>query len=122
MTIAERKAREAYDRANPWLPLSKMSPEFHGRVCELRMTMFSAPQEMGFRRYFFDGEHWYQINPPRQLSPYEAVVEFRPRGPILPPARQRSVIEQSDGKYEYRGGKLFKKPKRYKLFWRADDA
>lgn len=33
MTIAERKAREAYDRENPWRPMSEAKPD--GTVCEL---------------------------------------------------------------------------------------
>ncbi|MBL0935526.1 MAG: hypothetical protein IBJ07_12350 [Rhizobiaceae bacterium] len=121
MTIAERKAREEYDRANPWRPLREMTTDLYGHICELRVSMYNTFEDMGLRRFFYDGEAWYQIEPPRKLYRYEPIVEFRSRGIVLSKWRQRSVIERSDSKYEWRGGRMYEKPKKYKLYWRADD-
>ena len=41
MTIAERKARAAYDRENPWLSISTAQPS--GMICELRGATSADP-------------------------------------------------------------------------------
>lgn len=120
MTIAERKAREAYDRENPWLSISTAKPS--GMICELRGSYFGGPVDYGKARFFLndDGE-WYQIEPARHM--YRAgLMEYRPTGFTLSSDRQRSVIRRAAyGTHEWRGGRYYRKPKQYKLYWRADD-
>ncbi|MER8882612.1 hypothetical protein [Mesorhizobium sp. M0816] len=116
MTIDERRERERLERENPWRPIGEAKPD--GSICELRMNNLT---ELGRHRFFLHEGRWFRIEPPG-VSYYEGLVEFRPTGFTISKDRQASVIERSDGRFEYRGGELYRKPKRYKLYWRADDA
>ena len=120
MTIAERKAREAYDRENPWRPITTAIPS--GMICELRGSYFGAAADFGLQRFFLnDDGQWFKIEPPQRMGGYR-FMEFRPTGTTLSPNRQRSVIHRAEhGRYEYRGGRLYRKPKQYNLYWRAED-
>ena len=120
MTIAERKAREAYDRENPWRPIRQAKPG--PDICELRGSYFGAATDFGLRRFFMhDDGHWYEIERPGRMSGWR-FMEYRPTGFSLSPERLRSVIRRAEyGTHEYRGGRFYRKPKHYKLYWRADD-
>jgi len=120
MTIAERKAREAYDRENPWKPRTIATPS--GIICERRGSYFGAATDFGHQRFFLnDDGHWYKIEPPQRMSGWR-FMEWRSTGTQLSEHRQRSVVRRAEyGTHEYRGGRLYKKPKQYKLYWRADD-
>lgn len=120
MTISERKAREAYDRENPWRPVAEAKPG--PDICELRVSDAVGLTDMGNARFILheDG-NWYQIEPPRR-GPFFRITEFRPTGSTLSAHRLRSVLRRAEyGTHEYRGGRLYRKPKAYKLYWRADD-
>ena len=121
MTIAERKAREAYDRANPWQSTASAKPS--GMICEMRTSDFVGTTDFGKSRFFLaEDRHWYRIDPPQQMSNWERLTEFRPTGVSLSPERQRSVIRRAQNDpFERIGGRLYRKPKSYKLYWRADD-
>ncbi|KQZ25834.1 hypothetical protein ASD50_20640 [Mesorhizobium sp. Root552] len=149
MTIAERQAREAYDREHPWRHISTFTEDMFGMICELRLSydrehpwrhistftedMFGMICELrlsyqgmatdqGHRRFFRTNDGWYQIEPPEELWRYAPIIEWRPTGTRLAEHRQRSVIRRAEyGTHEYRGGRLYRKPKSYKLYWRADD-
>ncbi|MBA8820683.1 hypothetical protein BRY73_23915 [Ochrobactrum sp. P6BS-III] len=66
-TIAERKARLAYDKAHPWLPVSEAS--VNGAVCELQFSDMVGHIDSGHRRFVLLGldrwklQVWWQINP-----------------------------------------------------------
>ena len=123
MTIAERKAREAYDRENPWRQIATITDDMIGMICELRTSYHGTATDQGHRRFFNDRNDWHQIEPPAKLWTWSPIIEWRPTGTRLAEYRHRSVIRRAEyGSYEYRGGRLYRKPKQYKLYWRADDA
>jgi hypothetical protein len=63
VTIAERKAREAYDRLNPWRPMKEPRPD--GTVCELLFSDIVGSFDADQRRYFLDTSgDWYSLDPP----------------------------------------------------------
>jgi hypothetical protein len=67
VTIAERKAREAYDRENPWRPMADAQPD--GRVCELPFNAVAGDFACEGHRYFLDHDgNWYRIDPPARVS------------------------------------------------------
>lgn len=119
MTIAERRTREEYDREHPWQPVSlaKPGPE----ICELRISDTVGLTDCGRARFFLhDDRRWYQIEPPAEM--WSRVTEFRQTGSMLSDHRRASVVHRAlDRDFEYRGGQLHRKPKPYKLFWRAED-
>lgn len=120
MSAFERIAREAYDRKNPWRLISEAKPG--PAICELRTNDMVGLTDFGRARFILhdDGE-WYRIEPPERIWK-DRLVEYRPTGTQLSLSRIRSVVHRAkQGKYEYRGGVLYRKPKAYKLYWRADD-
>ncbi|RUV28441.1 MULTISPECIES: hypothetical protein [unclassified Mesorhizobium] len=121
MTIDERRERERLERENPWRPIGEAMPD--GMICELRMSNLT---ELGRHRFFLHGDaRWYRIDPPQKINPYvELLVEYRPTGVTLSKHRRENAVwlAEEGGRYEYRGGELYRKPKPYKLYWRADDA
>jgi hypothetical protein len=120
MTIAERRAREEYDRKNPWLPIGEAQED--GSICELRVSHHGAAADMGAARFFLHEGKWYRIEPPKVVHRFEPLVEYRSTGFTIAKHRMRSVIARAEyGTYEYRGGRLYRKPRQYKLYWRADD-
>lgn len=122
MTIAERKAREAYDLENPWRPLSEAISD--GMICELRASDMTGLTDFGRSRFFLDQDGtWYRIEPPRACNRWiDHLTEFRPTGVKISTDRQASVISRAENRAgEYSAGRWFRKPKPYKLYWRADD-
>jgi hypothetical protein len=66
ITIAERNAREAYDRTSPWRPMSKAKPD--GTVCEPLFCDLVGSYDADPRRYFLDhGGNWCRIDPPEKV-------------------------------------------------------
>lgn len=115
MTIAERKAREAYDRDHPWRSLNDVKAADIGMICEVRFSFHGAATEQGWRRYFTTGAGgWFQIDPPSRLRPWGLPMDFRSTGVGLSESRIRSIIARSD--QPGRRGR-----KRYELYWRSDD-
>ncbi|MEQ1955992.1 hypothetical protein [Mesorhizobium sp. CN2-181] len=119
MTIAERRAREEYDRENPWRPLAEAVED--GSICELRMSNAGEPTDLGAARFTLRDGAWYRIEPPKVMSRFDLLVEFRPTGFKLASHRLHSVVARAErGTHEYIGGKLYRKPKPYKLYWRSE--
>jgi hypothetical protein len=61
MTIAERKARQAHDRENPWRPMSEKPPV--GLICDLLFNDMVGDFPAEDLRFFLgsDGE-WHRID------------------------------------------------------------
>lgn len=92
MTIAERKAREAYDRENPWRPMDDAQPD--GTVCELLLNDMVGCFEADAGRYFLDHDgRWYRIDPPALcwLTP----INWRPAFARLTTERRHFLKQQS---------------------------
>lgn len=134
MTIAERKAREAYDREHPWLPIAKASREPEGTVCELRHSVADGGvDDFGSARFFLHNNgQWYRIDPAgKQWSSH--LVEYRPTGELIGKGRRDLVLMRADNGYvgdddkgdpiylEYRGGRTVARPAPYKLYWRSGE-
>ncbi|KQT03195.1 MULTISPECIES: hypothetical protein [unclassified Rhizobium] len=92
MTIAERKAREAYDRANPWRPMSEA--EADGTICELQFSDMVGSFDADSRRYFLTATgDWFQIDPPAQV--YKPPMNWRPAQLKMSLERRAVVIRES---------------------------
>ena len=92
MTIAERKAREAYDRLNPWRPMPEARPD--GTVCELLFNDMVGCFDAAPGRYFLDHDgRWYRIDPPGR--PLRTVVNWRPAFARLTPERRHHIKKQA---------------------------
>ena len=92
MTIAERKAREEYDRANPWRPIRQAKPD--GTVCELLFNDMVGSFDADAYRYFLEHDgRWYRIDPPGLcfLSP----MNWRPAFARLTPERRHFLKQQA---------------------------
>ena len=114
MTIAERKAKESYDWAHPWRSIADAGPEDIGMICEARLSFHGAATEQGRRRYFTDGEGWFQIDPPSKFPPWALPMDFRSTGVRLSEHRMNLLIRRSDWRNPP------PRRRRYELFWRAD--
>lgn len=84
-TIAERKARLAYDRANPWTPVSQAVID--GTVCELLFNDIAGNFDGGNRRFVFVKENrwgfqrWVCVND--RYTPSCRPCGFRPTDHVL---------------------------------------
>lgn len=93
MTIAERKAREARDRENPWRSLS--SAKADGTICELRFNDMAGDFPVD-HHYFLDSDgEWYRISPPEKVS-WPRPIEWRPAYVQLTPERRSYIKRQSE--------------------------
>lgn len=92
MTIAERKAREAYDRMNPWRPMHEAQPD--GTVCELLFNDMVGDFPVEDQRYFLDGGNWYRIDPPGRVS-WPRPINWRPAFVRLTPERRHYIKKQA---------------------------
>jgi hypothetical protein len=92
MTIAERRAREEYDRLNPWRPLCEAKPD--DTVCELLFCDLVGSFDADPARYFldFDGD-WYRIDPPAVVFP--PPMNWRPAFAKLTPERRHYLKKQA---------------------------
>jgi hypothetical protein len=93
MTIAERKAREAYDQLNPWRPMSEAKPD--GTVCDLLFCDLVGSYDADPRRYFLDtGGNWYRIDPPGKV--FNTPINWRPAYARLTPERRNYLRKQAE--------------------------
>ncbi len=91
MTIAERKAREAYDRANPWRAMPEAKAD--GTVCELLFNDMVGCFDADPGRYFLDDGHWYRIDPPGRCA--FTPINWRPAFARLTPERRHFLKQQA---------------------------
>ncbi|TIU80482.1 MAG: hypothetical protein E5W13_03105 [Mesorhizobium sp.] len=87
MTIAERQAREAYDRENPWRPMNT-AVIGDGLICELLFNDMVGDYNSPGYQYFLDNDgHWYRLDPPSVI--YESPpMNWRPAYVRLTPERR----------------------------------
>jgi hypothetical protein len=84
MTIAERQAREAYDRENPWRPMDTAPKD--GLICELLFNSMVGHFQTETFTYFQDADgDWYQVEPPERV--WQPPINWRP-------ARVKLTIER----------------------------
>lgn len=77
MTIAERKAREAYDHENPSRPITEAKRD--GTICELLFNYMAGNFDAEAYRYLLDpGCDWYRIDPPARVYPWPSPMNWRP--------------------------------------------
>ncbi|PLT98059.1 hypothetical protein BMJ34_15695 [Sinorhizobium medicae] len=87
MTIAERKAREAHDRENPWRPMSEAR---EGIVCNLMFNDMAGHHPIEERTYFLDMDgHWYCIEEPDPL--WSKPISWRPAYVHLRPTKKSEI-------------------------------
>jgi hypothetical protein len=85
MTIAERQAREARDKENPWRPMHKAKPG--GLICELLFDDMAGHFETEEKQYFLDHDgSWYRLDPPERI--YPVPMNWRPAYVQLTPERR----------------------------------
>jgi hypothetical protein len=93
MTIAERKAREAYDRENPWRPMKDARPD--GTLCELLFQDMVGSYDADDTQYFITASgDWYRLNPPTRV--FNRTMNWRPARVKLTPERRAVVIRQAE--------------------------
>ena len=99
MTIAERRAREEYDRLNPWRPMCEAKPD--GTVCELLLNDAAGSFEAEAYRYFLDPDgNWYRIDPPGRVWPWPRPMNWRPAFAKLTPERRHYLRQQAKRHFE----------------------
>lgn len=96
-TIAERKARLAYDRDHPWVPVSEAVID--GTVCELQFTDMTGNFDGGERRFVLIREtrwgflEWACIT---DRKPHWGRVQaFRPTDKILSKSEMTRLMRRS---------------------------
>ena len=95
MTISERKAREAYDRLNPWRPMQDAQPD--GTICELLFSDMVGSFDADQRRYFLDASGtWFCIDPPGKV--FSAITNWRPAWVRLTPERRNIIKKRTQRK------------------------
>lgn len=93
MTIAERQAREVYDRLNPWRAMTDAKPD--GTVCELLFNDLVGCFDADPGRYFLDHDgHWYRIEPPKRVCGPRP-INWRPAFARLAPERRHYLKQQA---------------------------
>ncbi|AOF91985.1 hypothetical protein [Sinorhizobium sp. RAC02] len=99
MTIAERKARETYDRANPWRPMKEAKPD--GTICELLFSDLVGSFDADQRRYFLDASgDWFCIDPPERISRIiTKVTNWRPAWVKLTAERRNLIKTRSERRF-----------------------
>ncbi|PRD40438.1 hypothetical protein C5748_27045 [Phyllobacterium phragmitis] len=93
MPISERRAREAYDKLNPWRP--RVEAVADGAICELQFNDMAGPFDGGEKRYFLDeGGDWYRISPPERVWPHPMC--FRPAAGKLTSDQMHQIKQATD--------------------------
>jgi hypothetical protein len=94
MNVEERRAREEYDRLNPWRPMSDAKPD--GTVCELLFNDMVGYFDADAFRYFLDHDgNWYRIDPPSRVLPSPYPMNWRPAFAKLTPERRHYLKKQA---------------------------
>lgn len=97
-TIAERKARIAFDKANPWRPVSEACVD--GAVCELQFSDMVGHIDSGHRRFVLLGldrwkrQVWWQINPVESVI--ARPMSFRENGAKVTEEKLRRLHRLAD--------------------------
>ena len=92
MTIAQLKARQAYDRMNPWRPMPDAKPD--GTVCELLFNDMVGCFDADPGRYFLDHDgRWYRIEPPGACP--RIAINWRPAFAQITPERRHHLKQQA---------------------------
>lgn len=103
MTIAERQAREAHDRENPWRPMSTAPRD--GTICELLFNDMAGEFSGDGQRFFQDSYgDWWRIDPPREVNLRPAPINWRPAHVRLTPERMaylKKAAKRSIGDPDY---------------------
>lgn len=101
MTIAERREREAYDRAHPWRPMSEAIVN-DGVLCEI---LFSDLETSRTRLYFLgEDDEWYRVDPPEQIRlgfgwySGRNPMNWRPTNRKLTPAKRAEIIRAANSR------------------------
>ncbi len=89
--IDERRAREAYDKANPWRSMAEGVPV--GTVCEILWSDMETTRDRLF--ILHEDGAWYQIQPPSRN--YRSAMNWRPAQPPrkLDPAKRAEVVNEA---------------------------
>lgn len=96
-TIAERKARLAYDREHPWMPISEAVID--GNVCELQFSDMAGNYDGGHRRFVLICElrwnslKWVCVN--ENYTFWGRVCAFRPTDQVLSKAEMARLVSRS---------------------------
>lgn len=92
MTIAERQAREAHDKENPWRPMNTARAD--GTICNLLFNDMAGEYPIEEYRYFLDADgFWYRIDPAEKIEHSRLPINWRPAYVKLTPER-RLVIKR----------------------------
>lgn len=95
-TIAQRKARLAYDRENPWTPVSHAVID--GTVCELQFSDLVGNFNGGDRRFVlvvnprWNLKEWHCVD--GSDMPWGRPSAFRPTGRILSKTEMARVVRR----------------------------
>jgi len=93
MTIDERRAREEYDRENPWRPMCEARPD--GTVSELLFNDIAGHYPRDPARYFMASDKvWYRVDPPERV--YATPMNWRPAQVKLTESRRRYLRQVGD--------------------------
>jgi hypothetical protein len=89
MTIAERQAREAHDRENPWRNMNE--PRRPGLICNLQRNDMAGHFDPERLYVEIDGRFW---DIESAFPVYEHVVHWRPAHVVMTPERQRVILRR----------------------------
>lgn len=96
MTIAERQAREAHDRENPWRPMHSAKPD--GTICELLFNDMAGDFRSDAHRFFLDHDgQWYRLDPPGEVWPRPSPMNWRPAYVKLTPEKRALIKRRAKG-------------------------
>lgn len=98
MTIAERQAREAYDRDNPWRPINT-AVRGDGLICELLFNDLVGEYATPAFQFFMDTDgSWYRIDPPERLPFWQPMpINWRPAYVRMTPERRAVIKRRAEG-------------------------
>lgn len=98
MTIAERQAREAYDRENPWRPMNT-AVRGDGLICELLFNDMVGDYGTPGLQFFLDSDgEWYRIDPPGRVFLFPSTpINWRPAYVRLKPERRNYLKRKAKG-------------------------
>lgn len=97
--IDERREREAYDQAHPWLPMAEAIIN-NGVACELLFSDMETSRERLF--FLAEDDHWYRIDSPQRLSKVRgwfgdrSPMNWRPTNRKLSPGRRAEIATEAN--------------------------
>ena len=97
MTIAERQAREAYDRENPWRPMNT-AVRGDGLICELLFNDMMGDYGAPCLQFFLDNDgRWFRLDPPSESYMFPQPMNWRPAYVRLTPERRNYIKRKAKG-------------------------